>query len=459
MLRDPGRRRVLDSLVACFEDWIELRFRRDNDANNSGVSASGTSNIRGRDDVGDTSTSLSRSEVAAATVLRALGDDKYGEPMRLAFDRMNWSPRPLLFYAVTSGALPLLTYVLMTQLGFAQYSCGAINYWYRPPVEEDEDEEGHGDKRTSKGASFEWWPDVSRDKFSVPGRRLPIVFCHGVGVGVLPYVSMLRSIAEKAGPKQPIFCPELPWIAMTGVGQVPSPRQCVEALCEMLDHWGYLPRDCSFAAGTPGAERIAAAGGAAHFVGHSFGTCVLTWVVNCAPHIVARLSILDPVVFLLFKADVTMNFLYDPPASLPTLLMRYFVAEEMHMAHTLMRRMVWNETILWPDVLPRIAGYGSRGDSVLVLFSGEDEIAPTHAANRMLAWAKRDLGLKVRMVLVCNLCQPLSLSLLPVADFTPTSKKGLRISWLEGASHGEFLARPSWVAEVVDHVISIHPEP
>lgn len=42
----------------------------------------------------------------------------------------------------------------------------------------------------------------------------------------------------------------------------------------------------------------------AHFIGHSFGTIVLAWLVNKRPDLVKHATFLDPVCFLLMKPDI-----------------------------------------------------------------------------------------------------------------------------------------------------------
>ena len=59
-------------------------------------------------------------------------------------------------------------------------------------------------------------------------------------------------------------------------------------------------------------------GGAAIFVGHSFGTAVVAWVVKQAPELVYAALFLDPICFLLVRPLLLPHTLRSPPPSLPS---------------------------------------------------------------------------------------------------------------------------------------------
>ena len=126
----------------------------------------------------------------------------------------------------------------------------------------------------------------------------------------------------------------------------------------------------------------------AHFIGHSFGTIVLAWLCNKRPDLVKFATFLDPVCFLLQKPDISYNFVYRDPmvTKKPThLLMNFFVAKELHIAHTLGRNFFWNQNLLHPGCL------SEAGIPTLVLLSGQDSIVPAHSVRRFLiAHAKKN---------------------------------------------------------------------
>merc|ERR1719469_1545282 len=124
----------------------------------------------------------------------------------------------------------------------------------------------------------------------------PLVFCHGIGVSVLPYLHMIEDLLRWGAlpDERDVFLVSMPNISMRIQEDAPSMAETVACIVDMLDSW-----DVS----------------GAHFVGHSFGSCILSWMVQRAPSRVLALTFMDPVVFMLAKPDVSYNFMYRRPAS------------------------------------------------------------------------------------------------------------------------------------------------
>ena len=73
------------------------------------------------------------------------------------------------------------------------------------------------------------------------------------------------------------------------------------------------------------------------FIGHSFGSIVISWLLNNAPECVGSILLLDPVSLMLQEPDVAHNFLYRDPAqgSAVQAFFKYFVATELHVRVTI----------------------------------------------------------------------------------------------------------------------------
>ena len=56
------------------------------------------------------------------------------------------------------------------------------------------------------------------------------VFLHGIGVGLLPYLPLLRRLS-RAFPRHPILTLEMPWVALR-VCRVPTPDEVAERIGE-----------------------------------------------------------------------------------------------------------------------------------------------------------------------------------------------------------------------------------
>lgn len=257
--------------------------------------------------------------------------------IRLEFDPIIANYRPLVYYAVTAGLVTMATKVLMGWLGFTRLTNGCLTYWHRPPSHSP-DTQGH--------------PDPPLDP-TPP--LVPLVFCHGLGVGVVSYITLVKDLVRRC-PHRELFMVELPHISMRPVEAQASPTELVTSIRDLLAAHRCLPRG-------------------AHFVGHSFGSIVLTWVTRIAPELACRLTFLDPVCFLLCKHDVAYNFLHKPPANAQEAMMQWFVGRELFIAFTLSRRFWWQSNILFPDQL--------RAKTTVVL-SSDDHIVPSHSVRRFL---------------------------------------------------------------------------
>eukprot|EP00913_Durusdinium_trenchii_P006896 g6487.t1 len=128
----------------------------------------------------------------------------------------------------------------------------------------------------------------------------------------------------------------------------------------------------------------------AHFVGHSFGSIVVAWMCRNAKETVSVATFLDPVCFLLIKPDVCYNFMYREPQTATQLLMHYFVARELYIAHSLSRNFFWYQNLLWPEELQV---------PCMVMLSGEDSIVPAHSVRRFLTgWIQQRGGDAFRLL-------------------------------------------------------------
>lgn len=228
---------------------------------------------------------------------------------------------------MTAFGFELLLQYLLARNGFRLCKSGAsLSYWYR---------EGSG-RRSS---------------------ALPVVFCHGLGVGVLPYVQFIKDIIN-VDPGRSVFLINLPNIAMQPNTYVHTSEALVHDICRMLQAWSV---------------------DSAHFIGHSFGSCVLSFVLKSAEgrKYVGAATFIDPVTFLLCKPDVAYNFVYREPTTATQLLIKYFLSQELYIAHSLGRHFFWKECVLWEEQLSA---------PTHVILSKLDSIVPSP---RVYAYLKR----------------------------------------------------------------------
>lgn len=270
------------------------------------------------------------------------GYNPHVQAMRLTMDPIPSEHRPLVYYIVTALAMPIVNNYNLENLGFRRHRSGTLWYWLRR----------------------------GRGRSAQP----PIVFCHGVGVNLLPYVHFISELLRQMPKGKDIFLVSLPHISMRIKEDVPSSAEMVACLRDMLLSWDHT---------------------SAHFVGHSFGSIVVAWMCRNAQETVAVATFLDPVCFLLIKPDVCYNFMCRQPETATQLLMHYFVARELYIAHSLSRNFFWYQNLLWPEELQV---------PCMVMLSGEDSIVPAHSVRRYLTgWIERQKGNSFRLLWFPNM--------------------------------------------------------
>lgn len=99
-------------------------------------------------------------------------------------------------------------------------------------------------------------------------------------------------------------------------------------------------------------------------VGHSFGSCQLTWLLHSTlQSCIAQMVLVDPVSILLSEPDVMVNFLYTHDVS----KIRMFASSELFTEYYLRRHFSWYNSELWLHDVPEHV-------RLLVALSGIDEI-------------------------------------------------------------------------------------
>ncbi|KAG0783190.1 hypothetical protein G6F22_008790 [Rhizopus arrhizus] len=166
-----------------------------------------------------------------------------------------------------------------------------------------------------------WFRDGNREK-------KPIVFIHGIGGGLMCYISFLAKLVNL---NVPIFCIELPFVSMHCVEEVPTMQETVRDMQQMLHRHGFTD---------------------AVFISHSLGTAVSSWAVKYMPKNVAGAIFIDPICFMLHYKDVCTNFVYRAPKTAAQSLVKYFASTELYISYYISRHFHWFQSILF--VAPKI---------------------------------------------------------------------------------------------------------
>ncbi|KAJ8607261.1 hypothetical protein MRB53_040447 [Persea americana] len=256
------------------------------------------------------------------------GSDRYIRSLRLTLDPSPFVPRPLLFY--------ILVYIINA---YVRLELHEMNYTKTTLQLEK--------------YSFEFYHKPSTTES--PGEdNSPILFIHGLGMGIAQYRAFLRQL-NWAFPRREIL--------LMAQGQTSM----------MPTHKNYCnppTTAATMAALTKIAEKydIQRKGGWT-VLSHSFGTISHAWIIKLLDSSFTKRDIMiDPVCFRLWESDVCYNFLYRKPTNAVQLMMSYFVGQELGVAYSLHRAFWWFENLLMPEDI-RI-----KAQPFVAYTAGEDEI-------------------------------------------------------------------------------------
>lgn len=211
-------------------------------------------------------------------------------------------------------------------------------------------------KTPTKTLSYWHRPHTSKN-------RLPVLFIHGIGIGLYPYVNFLDQINHARGKigndgDIGIIAIEIMPISFRLThAALEKDQMCDEIKCILLKH---------------GWEQVVV-------VSHSYGSVISTHFLQSAAtaSFAGPTLVIDPVAFMLHLPDVAYNFTCRKPTRANEHQLHYFASMDMGVAHTLSRRFFWSENILWRrDIDHR---------RTTVVLSGKDLIVDTEAVGQYLA--------------------------------------------------------------------------
>uniref|UniRef100_A0A7S1BD93 AB hydrolase-1 domain-containing protein n=1 Tax=Corethron hystrix TaxID=216773 RepID=A0A7S1BD93_9STRA len=177
-------------------------------------------------------------EIHGGVKLPSRGKEQPLPCMRFNIEPLRFRHKPLVFYAITHGSHHWFNKII-TESGFHYYKTDdasrKFSFYYRP----------------AKADS---------------GNSQPLVFVHGVG-GIAFYKQLIDELAKDH--TGPIILIELPFVSLRISDKIPSITDQLESICNILDdHFGKHAK--------------------ATFVGHSFGSLILSWMVQAHPRRVAN---------------------------------------------------------------------------------------------------------------------------------------------------------------------------
>ncbi|KAF2728247.1 hypothetical protein EJ04DRAFT_516734 [Polyplosphaeria fusca] len=192
--------------------------------------------------------------------------------------------------------------------------------------------------------------------------RLPVLFIHGIGIGLYPYINFLAELnledeTNESDGELGVIAVEIMSVSLRITGEtLKKEEMCQEIDCILKAHsW----------------EKFV-------LVSHSYGSVITTHLLY-TPQIAQKIEailFIDPVSFLLHLPDVAYNFICRKPTHANEHLLHYFASKDMGVAHTLFRRFFWSENILWKEDI--------RNRRVTVVLGGKDLIVDTEVVKAYL---------------------------------------------------------------------------
>jgi pimeloyl-ACP methyl ester carboxylesterase len=198
----------------------------------------------------------------------------------------------------------------------------------------------------------------------------PILFVHGVGLGLTPYLPLILELSRLL-PGRPVVLLEARHVSVGLAARAASTDQVADAARAVLASHGWASAAC---------------------VGHSYGTFVLSRLAQAHPATVQSLVLLDPVCMLTIYPQLLQNFVYKPPtmaagtrAALAAVdSARFLFSRDLVVAEAFCRRFAWHRECLWPQDSP-------DGGRTLLALAAADDLVPSALVRRVLAASRPDV--------------------------------------------------------------------
>ncbi len=267
-------------------------------------------------------------------------DAHHCQPRCMTLEPVNAMYRPLLVYLLVY-ALKVGAGILLRIVGFRRIvaSTGLVA-WYRPAKQS-------GNKETNESS------------------LLPMLFFHGIAPGgfVLYLPMLLFGLATEQ--ERPVFLFENRSISCALDFYPLNEKQTVNGVVEVLRMCHMDQRDLSL-------------------VGHSFGSCLIAWVLasKCLPN-VKQVVLIDPVAILLSEPDVMVNFLYAEELD----KIRMVASSELFTEYYLRRYFAWYNSELWLEDIncPMLIGL-SENDEIINSRKVKQEVERHAKSAKLVYW-------------------------------------------------------------------------
>ncbi|KAI0539565.1 hypothetical protein GGR58DRAFT_226832 [Xylaria digitata] len=245
--------------------------------------------------------------------------------LRLTLDEIEIRYRSVVWYFVI-GIVDLFTHFQLSYQGFQYYAQPKPHSRSVVPLRL---QSLFVKRRSISQLSYWYRPHTSKDK-------LPLVFLHGIGVGLWPYTRYLSYLNETSADDQiGIIALEYLPVSARLTSAPLSQEEFLSQITLLLDAHGWSQFT---------------------ILGHSYGSVLATYMVkspNLSPRI-QSIILVDPVCILLHLPHVAYNFTRRKPRRANEYMLWYFASMDPGVAHCLGRHFFWKDSIAWKEDLKQI---------------------------------------------------------------------------------------------------------
>ncbi|KAI0512986.1 hypothetical protein F5B22DRAFT_282443 [Xylaria bambusicola] len=335
--------------------------------------------------------------------------------LRLTLDEIEVRYRSVIWYFIV-GVVDLSTHLRLLRHGFRHYAQPShLMIPLRP-------QSIFTTRQSVSKLSYMYRPHTSRDK-------LPLVFLHGIGIGLWPYTQFLSFLNEAYTDDDQVGIIALEYLPVSA-RLTSAPLSQAEFLSEI-----------SLILSSHGWDRFVV-------VGHSYGTVLATHMLK-SPSLSPRIQsiiLIDPVCILLHLPDVAYNFTRRKPRGANEYLLWYFASMDPGVAHCLGRHFFWKDNIAWKEDLLGTVGQLSNSEGISSMTSSKEG----HARKVMVCLAEVDLIVDTKTVrqYLLNDGDWISVNNAPnnpsntrtLADnvrVTHFERNGIEVVWFDGLDHAQ----------------------
>lgn len=274
------------------------------------------------------------------------------QSLRLTLDHIETAYRSLVWYVVIL-VVDHAAHVAMSWYGFHYYArapAAAANTFPPRPLELLA-------WRRSPAPSLGYWYHPHQS-----GRDdLPVVFFHGIGIGLWTYVRFLTDLrnASKPGANgcgRGVIAVEILPVSFRLTPPVLSKADFLKEMASILDYHD-------------GWDKFT-------MVSHSYGSVLSTHVLlspTLGPR-VPSVVLVDPVTVMLHMPSVAYNFTRRRPRQANEWQLWYFASTDPGVAYCLGRHFFWSENIIWREDLISCGDKGPEARKTTVFLAGRDLI-------------------------------------------------------------------------------------